>query len=382
MTLLTLKINGRDVESLVEPRTHLADFLREQRRLTGTHIGCEHGVCGACTVLLDGAPIRSCITFAVACQGREVETIESFEQDSLMRDLRESFSNEHGLQCGFCTSGMLITAHDICKRKPRANEQEIRIELSGNLCRCTGYVGIVNAVKSVIEARASSAAATTAITQILPAARALEPFAPLQAPEDTTAHGTTERLSGITSPEKGMMIAESVVIEALAADVWKALSNIPTAASCLPGAEVKEYTETSAKGRVQTKFGPMRASFDGAASITRNDKEMVGSIRGAGIDNLSKTRARGDLTYRVVPVNEGTATRIEINLTYNLVGPLAQFSRSGLIKDFAHRLMMEFGRNLKDRIAEPDAPLRQAELRASALFFSVLYERIKRLFVR
>ena len=152
MTLLTLKINGRDVESLVEPRTHLADFLREQRRLTGTHIGCEHGVCGACTVLLDGAPIRSCITFAVACQGREVETIESFEQDSLMRDLRESFSNEHGLQCGFCTSGMLITAHDICKRKPRANEQEIRIELSGNLCRCTGYTKIVDAIEEAAQA--------------------------------------------------------------------------------------------------------------------------------------------------------------------------------------------------------------------------------------
>jgi len=149
MKRLALRINGEPVEALVEPRTHLADFLREQRRLTGTHLGCEHGVCGACTVLLDGMTVRSCITYAVACEGREVRTIEGFHDDPLMGRLREAFSREHGLQCGFCTPGMLIAARDICQRLPQADEERIRVELSGNLCRCTGYVGIVNAVKSV-----------------------------------------------------------------------------------------------------------------------------------------------------------------------------------------------------------------------------------------
>ena len=386
MTPITLTINGRKVESSVEPRTHLADFLREQRRLTGTHIGCEHGVCGACTVLLDGEPIRSCITFAVACQGRDVRTIESFEQDPLMGDLREAFSQQHGLQCGFCTPGMLIAAHDICRRKPQADEHEIRVELSGNLCRCTGYVGIVNAVKSVIGARASAIPQKSAEKPARAAAPALQAFAPVQAPiglrKSPAFANAVDTVPEAAARDGGMTITESINVEASVADVSKALSDIPTAALCLPGAEVVEYTQNSVKGRVQTKFGPMRASFNGAASVSRDDNAMVGSIRGAGVDNLSKTRARGDLTYRLVPVDGGAAARIEINLTYSLVGPLAQFSRSGLIKDFAHRLMVEFARNLKDRIVRPDAPLRKAELKASTLLFSVLWQRIKHLFLR
>ncbi len=149
MTAISLTVNGRAVSAEVEPRTHLGDFLRDHLRLTGTHLGCEHGVCGACTVLIAGAPARACITYAVACDGLEIRTIEGFEDDALMAELREAFSREHGLQCGFCTAGMLISARDIVQRFPGADERRIRTELSGNLCRCTGYVGIVNAVKSV-----------------------------------------------------------------------------------------------------------------------------------------------------------------------------------------------------------------------------------------
>lgn len=150
---LTLKVNGEPVTARVEPRQHLADFLREHRLLTGTHLGCEHGVCGACTVLIDGKPVRSCITYAVVCDGAEVQTIEGFADDEVMNELDEAFSAEHGLQCGYCTPGMLITCRDIVLRLPDANPRRIRIELSGNLCRCTGYVGIVRAVSKVLEAR-------------------------------------------------------------------------------------------------------------------------------------------------------------------------------------------------------------------------------------
>lgn len=161
MNPITLHINGRAVAAAVEPRTHLADFLREQEGLTGTHLGCEHGVCGACTIELDGAPARSCIQFAVRCNGAQVRTIEGFEGDALMDQLRAAFSAEHALQCGFCTPGMLITARDIVTRLPHltgaADEARIRQELAGNLCRCTGYQGIVRAITRVLRERAGVA---------------------------------------------------------------------------------------------------------------------------------------------------------------------------------------------------------------------------------
>jgi carbon-monoxide dehydrogenase small subunit len=151
VTAIAFSVNGRKVEGAVEPRTHLADFLRETLHLTGTHLRCEQGVCGACTLLLDGAPARSCITFAVSCAEAEITTIEGLEHDPIIEKLRDAFSREHGLQCGFCTPGMLITARDIVTRLPNADESRVRRELSGNLCRCTGYGGIVRAISRVLE---------------------------------------------------------------------------------------------------------------------------------------------------------------------------------------------------------------------------------------
>ena len=151
---ISLTVNGAPVQAEVEPRTHLADFLREAQGLTGTNLGCEHGVCGACTLEIDGAPARSCITFAVACEGASVRSIEGFAEDPVMAELRAAFTAEHALQCGYCTPGMLVTARDIVMRLPDADEARIRRELSGNLCRCTGYMGIVRAIQRVLKARA------------------------------------------------------------------------------------------------------------------------------------------------------------------------------------------------------------------------------------
>jgi len=146
---IAMTVNAQAVRGVVEPRTHLADFLRDHLGLTGTHIGCEHGVCGACTIELDGAPARSCIVFAAACEGATVRTIEGFDDDEVMSALRAAFSAEHALQCGYCTTGMLMTARDIVIRLPEADEARIRKELAGNLCRCTGYAGIVGAIARV-----------------------------------------------------------------------------------------------------------------------------------------------------------------------------------------------------------------------------------------
>jgi carbon-monoxide dehydrogenase small subunit len=151
---VAMTVNGRPVTDSVEPRLSLADFLRERLQLTGTHLGCENGVCGACSMLVDGVPVRSCLIFAVSLNGSDVRTIEGFDNnDEVMCTLRTAFSENHALQCGFCTPGMLITARDIVLRLPDAGENEIRQELSGNLCRCTGYVGIVDAIRHVLSER-------------------------------------------------------------------------------------------------------------------------------------------------------------------------------------------------------------------------------------
>jgi len=153
MIQVSFTVNGERVDALVDPRMSLADFLREKLHLTGTHIGCEHGVCGACTVHFDGVSARSCITLVAACDGHDVKTIENYETDARMETLRSEFSKEHALQCGYCTPGMLMTSYDILTRFPDLDQDEIRREMSGNLCRCTGYQGIVRALQNVFAAK-------------------------------------------------------------------------------------------------------------------------------------------------------------------------------------------------------------------------------------
>jgi carbon-monoxide dehydrogenase small subunit len=162
MTSIRLSVNGQPTSEVVEPRTHLADFLRDRLNLTGTHLRCEQGVCGSCTILIDGQPARACITYAVLCQGAEITTIEGLEDDPIMAALRRSFTEEHGLQCGFCTPGMLVTARDIVTRLPHADAARVRTELSGNLCRCTGYVGIVRAICRTLNEQRGAAPALSA----------------------------------------------------------------------------------------------------------------------------------------------------------------------------------------------------------------------------
>ena len=144
---VTLTVNGRNYELAVEPRKLLCDALREDCRLTGTHVGCEHGVCGACTVLVDGRPTRSCLTYAIQMEGHEVATIESLAVDGLLSPLQRALHEEHGLQCGFCTPGIVMTFEAFLRRHPQPDEEAIREALSGNLCRCTGYQNIVKAIQ-------------------------------------------------------------------------------------------------------------------------------------------------------------------------------------------------------------------------------------------
>lgn len=148
---ISLSVNGQRRERDVEPRRLLSDFLRDDLRLTGTHVSCEHGVCGSCTVLMDGQSTRSCLTFAVMADGAEITTIEGLGSVDDMHPLQSAFWEKHGLQCGFCTPGMLMTALELLRENPNANREEIREALSGNLCRCTGYQTIVDAIETAAE---------------------------------------------------------------------------------------------------------------------------------------------------------------------------------------------------------------------------------------
>jgi carbon-monoxide dehydrogenase small subunit len=152
---LSLTVNGRRVEAEVEPRLNLADFLREHLHLTATHLGCEHGVCGACTVLAEGKPVRACIALAVSMEGDEIRTLEGLQDDPLMETLKDAFHENHGLQCGFCTPGILVSAWDLLRRRHDLDERAVRVAMSGNLCRCTGYQGIVRSIRAAA-ARAES----------------------------------------------------------------------------------------------------------------------------------------------------------------------------------------------------------------------------------
>ncbi|AQH04389.1 carbon monoxide dehydrogenase (plasmid) [Burkholderia sp. KK1] len=392
MSVIELTINDRSVRSDIESRVHLGDFLRDTHNLTGTHLGCEHGVCGACTVLVDGEPVRSCITFAVACDQQKVRTIEGFDDDELMKRLRRAFSIHHGLQCGYCTPGMLITARDIVRRFPDADEARIRLELSGNLCRCTGYMGIVAAISAVLRELkenpiADVPAAREIDTDATASAPAFETFAaaPAAAPQAPVAASAASKDQPATQRKGWTAIDDSFVVPFPLEKVWAFMGDLPSVTSCLPGAELVEHDGESVKGKIAIKFGPMSANFAGAARLERDDAAHRAVMRGAGQDNISRSRANGDVTYALSNEAQGAQTRVAVTLEYMLQGPLAQFSRSGLVKDFVRRMIADFGARITAQLGGNAAPeasalASSAKFNAGSLVWSVIWGRIRQLF--
>jgi aerobic carbon-monoxide dehydrogenase small subunit len=382
MSAVSLTINGRAVGAEVEPRTHLADFIRDAQTLTGTHLGCEHGVCGACTVLLDGIPVRSCITYAVACSGATVTTIEGLDEDEIGKELRVAFAREHALQCGYCTPGMLIAARDFVLRAEAASEREIRVAMSGNLCRCTGYVGIVRAIQSVITDRR-----TRGIVPVPGAGRAqLGPAGSGHAPAVKAAAATPPR-GAVFSAEHDAdetladwqpqaSFEQSFVVDHPLDKVWTFFSDPAAVASCLPGAALTgDASARSISGKMRVKVGPIAAEFHGRARIDRDPATRSGTIEGGGRDQHNSSTTRGTIRYHLVPQGE-RATKVDLDVGYRLTGPLAQFGRSDLLHDIASRIIATFAHNVEARLsgAAPDASV--AELNAGGLFVGVLAGRI------
>lgn len=390
--MIALTVNTRDVRADVEPRTHLADFLRDKLNLTGTHLGCEHGVCGACTLLLDDAPARSCITYAVACDGARVTTIEGLDNDEITTELRAAFAREHALQCGYCTPGMLVSARDLVLRMPSADEREIRVGMSGNLCRCTGYVGIVRAVRSVIEARRQRGVAS-----IVGAGRTL--LGPVGSghgrTSDSRARVATEATVGEPPATRDSTISiedfspehvfeQNFVVPHRPADVFDFFGNIPAVAACLPGASLSGVsTAERTEGTMQVKLGPIAARFNGAVRIERDPTTLSGRIVGAGTDQRSRSSTRGEIRYRVVPDTQSDGTQVMLSIGYSLRGMLAQFVRPGLVSPLAAAITADFARNVDCALSglPPDGDARDnASLNFVALLGNSMRHRLRRFF--
>jgi len=400
MTSVSLTINRKARVASCEPRTHLADFLRETYNLTGTHLGCEHGVCGACTLLIDGVPARSCITFAVACEGAEITTVEGLDDDEIATELRAAFKQEHGLQCGYCTPGMLVSARDTVMRLDDPGEHEVRVAMSGNLCRCTGYVGITRAIQSVIRDRrargigaipdgsrsrlgpaGSGNAGATAGAVAVPRTNAA---AGVAAPSVRQAPASTVRRDEAWQPQT--TFEQSFTVDHPVDVVWAFFDDLPAVASCLPGAALtSDPTDGHVEGMMKVKVGPISAEFHGFADITRDNASRSGTIDGMGKDKRNNSATRGRIAYAVGQGADPGRTRVDVTIGFTLTGILAQFSRSGLVQDVANRLIAVFVRNLEARLAhgvQGTPALVAAEFDAGSFTVSLIGGFIKRLFAR
>ncbi len=363
---VALTVNGRRVSAEVEPRMHLGDFLREQLNLTGTHLGCEQGVCGACTVLVDGTPQRSCIAYAVECDGAQVTTIEGFDADPTMAALREAFAAHHGLQCGFCTPGMLIASRDIVLRLGDVPETRIREELSGNLCRCTGYVGIVEAVAAVAAGREPAADAAAVPVQ-----------ARVAAPADASVAPASVAAAPAALAAGGAGIAQTIALGVSADAAWAVLSDPRAVAACLPGAELTALEGEAVSGVVRVALGPIKVALAGQGSITLDQAARSGVLVGRGRDGGTGSSAEGEVRWQVVPRGEA-ASELRVELSWRLSGALAQFSRGAVVEGLVRRLAADFAANLEARVAGQAPPAAQRELGLLALIWAVIKARLFR----
>lgn len=383
-TEIAFTLNGRPVRQTAEPRTHLADFIREDLLHTGTHLGCEQGVCGACTIFVDGRPTRSCITLAISCQGADVRTVEGFDDDPLMSRIRDAFTRHHGLQCGYCTPGMLTTAYDIVRRVPDADATRIRRELSGNLCRCTGYAGIVAAIEDVLASDPPAA-------RLLPMRRAapLGKESDVSVPADPVAAApvqvaTDGVLPAAASFDNAAHLTQSLTLATSAADAWTILSDPERVVPCVPGASLTGPVEAGLlSGQCIVAVGPIKATFRGIGSVAFDHAARTGRLIGRGRDTVSRTGLEGMLGFALEETGTETS-RLKLDMRYRLAGPLSQFGRPELVAEIAERLLRDVGAAIERRARgedfESNAVGAPGALNGMALLLSALKAMVARLF--
>jgi carbon-monoxide dehydrogenase small subunit len=342
-------------------------------------------------VLVDGVPARSCLTFAVAADRAAITTLEGFENDPIMNVLREKFSEHHALQCGFCTPGMLMTARDIVTRLPDADEKRIRLELSGNLCRCTGYVGIVEAVQSALIAVKASGQAQPSTQRPIGPAGSHPPASPKDfsrsprsveaapaSPPTASPAANFDAVEWSSVQRNGVELSQSFAVPFARAEVWRFFADLDQVTRCMPGARLtKPAANGRAEGEINIKLGPIVSAFQGILEVTRDDENFRGVVRGVGRDTKSPSSARAIITYDVRAL-EAAKSQVDVSVQFLLSGALAQFSRSGLVKDVADHLTHVFVQNLEARLSgRPAASIVADTLDVGTLARSAVWTRIR-----
>ena len=395
----SMRVNDRDVCADVSARVTLADFLRDELRLTGTHLSCEQGVCGACNVLIDGHPVRSCLTLAAGCAGMSVHSIEGLQKDPVMQLLQAAFRRHHALQCGYCTPGMLIAARDVVLRFPQADEATVRREMSGNLCRCTGYAGIVAAVLDVIRSRQpthdheplriTARAPRAQAAGVDEAPRAARPTANVAAPThrsdppDQLAPGIEAEFATRSQYEPtpdDLTLSRTLRIERPIDTVWDLIADPRRVAACMPGLTLFPGDDPARiDSRLKLGLGPVRTVFVTRSWIDRDEANRRGSVISEGRDARTNTRFASRLDYALHAIDADN-TELQVSTSFRLSGALAQFARTGIVTAVANRLANELSDNLRALIINDADGAGAAQAMPASGFVARLRAHLLRLF--
>lgn len=346
-------VNGTPVSLKVPARMTLSDVLRDSLGLTGTHIGCEHGVCGMCTVLVDGDASRACLLFACQVDGAEIITVEGLGKPDDLHPLQESFGRHHGLQCGFCTPGFLMSSYDLLDHEPEVQREDLPEELSGVICRCTGYRNIIDAVEDVSTnyrgrlPEPKNCGHHTLVGRAQTGSTAT--------PDKSTTDAETEQAAPekiqLPSGEPTISINVTSALESPPQDVARVFEDIQLLARCLPGAELTEELGNNwYRGRARVALGPIRLSFNGFANLLEHKPDRM-HVLGQAKDT-SGGRAQAEIRLLAIP--DGSGTRLEAEAKVYLVGRIAGFGRS-LAGDVSRRMFEDFAKAV-DQAARGEEP--------------------------
>lgn len=349
-------VNGTPVALRVPARMTLSDALRDNLGLTGTHVGCEHGVCGMCTVLVNGEAIRACLLFACQADGAAITTVEGLGRPDDLHPLQEAFGRHHGLQCGFCTPGFLMSTYDLLDHDPGIRAEDLPAELSGVICRCTGYRNILEAVQDVAEAHREGipAPGNCGTQRALVGRAAVGSTAPArdEPPQSVPAgqEAAPERIH-LPTGEPTISVEVTSALQSPPEEVARVFEDVRLLARCLPGAELTEELGGNwYRGRARVALGPIRLSFDGFAHVLEHEPDQI-HVLGQAKDT-GGGRAQADIRLLAVP--DGAGTRLQAQARVYLIGRIAGFGRS-LAGDVSRRMFGEFAAAL-DRAAQGEEP--------------------------
>ncbi|GAA4787469.1 2Fe-2S iron-sulfur cluster-binding protein [Actinomycetospora chlora] len=371
---VAMTVNGRDVTVGVPPRATLSDVLRDRLGLTGTHVGCEHGVCGMCTVLLDGEAVRACLLFAVQCEGVSLTTVEGLGSADAQHPLQQAFAHHHALQCGFCTPGMLMSSYDLLAGGTYT-EETLPEDMSGVLCRCTGYRGILAAVADVARTHPDGVPPPAGAVPPALVGRSGSAGAATPTSDDRTSTRSIEEVTVPSGPPTVTVEVRSELASPVD-DVWAVLADVDRLVACLPGAEkTADLGDDRYRGRAVVALGPVSLRFDGLAHVVERDPAehrlrllAQGTDRG-GSSTQAVIRLAAD------PGPDG-GTVLWADADVHLSGRIAQFGRA-LAGDVSRRLFEQFAAAVDEAARTGEAPTRTpSPLR---LLLATLLDRLRRL---